>query len=257
MRVLSAAIVIALALTGCSGAPSASTTSAKAPVAQATTVAPQASTVAPAASTASTSAAKATSAGTSTPPASEPSGPVANRVPTLYQQFDAPWADQVYGTTDKDTVRRWGCGPADMAMVVSTLKDPLVTPAIASAWSLRKGYFTDEPGKTKDGFFEAFGVQYGVRVTQVNQGDLRTMPADQAKLYKEQARQAVRNGDWVIALMGKGPWTTEGHYVLWYDAPGDEVLIRDSNSKKPEKLRNTYDTFQATMVRLWVVDVQP
>ena len=55
--------------------------------------------------------------------------------------------------------------------------------------------------------------------------------------------------------MGVGPWTTEAHYVLWYDAPGDDVLIRDSNSKKPAKARNAHSLFVKTVQRYWIVDV--
>lgn len=181
----------------------------------------------------------------------------ANLEPVTYFQFDDAWATQPYGPDPSDTVRRWACGPADMAMVVATLRDDSVDLADASAWAQENGYFTSKQlaGKTKDSFFADYGNRYGIRVVQVNTGDLRKAPADQAELAHAEALQAVKGGDWVIALMGVGPWTTEAHYVLWYDAPGDEVLIRDSNSKKPAKARNSHDLFVKTVQRYWIVDV--
>lgn len=187
-------------------------------------------------------------------PAAEP---VANLEPVHYYQFDDAWATQPYGPAASDTVRRWACGPADMAMVIATLRDSSVDVADASAWAQQNGYFTNKQlaGKTKDSFFADYANGYGIRVVQVNSGDLREEPAAESRRAHDEALQAVKGGDWVIALMGVGPWTTEAHYVLWYDAPGDEVLIKDSNSKKPEKARNSHARFVETVQRYWIVDV--
>lgn len=181
----------------------------------------------------------------------------ANLEPVVYRQFDEAWAQLPFGTAADDTVRRWGCGPAAMAMAVATLRDPAVDVADATSWALKADYFTHKhlSGKVKDGFFVAYGNRYGIRVAPVNAGDLREAPSDKAELAHAEALQAVKGGDWVVALMGVGPWTTEAHYVLWYDAPGDEVLIRDSNSEKPAKARNKHALFTQTVQRYWIIDV--
>ena len=181
----------------------------------------------------------------------------ANLEPVRYYQFDKPWATLRYGDQPGDTIRRWGCGPAVMAMVIATLRDPSVDPESASAWSEEHGYFTHKylSGKTKDAFFGAYANAYGLRVLPVNKGNLMDASAADAEFAHFQALQAVKDGNWVIALMAKGPWTTEAHYVLWYDAPGDEVLIKDPNSKKAAKARNQHSVFVKTVMRYWIVDV--
>lgn len=178
-------------------------------------------------------------------------------VPVRWFQFDERWAKQSYGVSEKDTVRRWGCGPAAMAMAVATLRDPSVDPSAAAAWSLQHGMFTHAfaSGKTKSAFFTEYAAEYGVRVWQINDADLRTAPAAEAEAAKLRALKAVREGDWVIVLLGKGHWTTEGHFVLWYGVDGSDVLVADSNSTRENKARNTFARLSQTMIRLWVVDV--
>lgn len=177
--------------------------------------------------------------------------------PVRFYQFDKKWAKLRYGPRSDDTVRRWGCGPAALAMVVASLADPSVDPAVAARWSQQHGYFTHAPesGKTEPAYFADFASAYGLQVRQLNTGDLRDASPQSARAIKLSAQQAVREGNWVIALMGKGLWTTEAHYVLWYRADGDEVWIADSNSQRDDKAHNTFSVFSQTMIRLWVVDV--
>lgn len=185
------------------------------------------------------------------------SDPVPALTPVRYFQFDKKWAKQAYGPNSGDTVRRWGCGPAAVAMVVASLSNPSVDPGVASRWSQKHGYFTHAPesGKTEPAFFADFAADYGVQIRQLNTGDLRSASPASARAVKLRAQQAVRDGNWVIALMGKGLWTTEAHYVLWYRAEGDQVWIADSNSQREDKAHNTFGVFSQTMIRLWVVDV--
>lgn len=181
-------------------------------------------------------------------------------LPVEYYQFDERWAKLPYDNTENnDTVRRWACGPAAMAMAIAALRDPSVDPAVASAWSLSHGYYTPDinNGKTKDGYFTAFGEEYGLKITQLTDGDLRSMPSGEAAAIHGEAEKAIEGGDWVICLMGEGVWTTAGHYILWYGMDGGDVLIRDSNSKKAYKARNKIETLRETVIRYWVVDVNP
>ena len=208
------------------------------------------------------------SAGSQTADGESPASPAAvsgsgvrppNRAPVLYYQFDERWAKDNYDDAgNNDTVRRWACGPAVMAMAVATLKDKTVDPGKAAAWSLKKGYYTPDllKGKTTDGYFAAYGKEYGLKVTQLNDGDLRKMGREEADVIHEKAAEAVSQGNWVVCLMGEGKWTTAGHFVLWYDLQaGGEVLIRDSNSKKEYKARNKLAALRETVVRYWRIEV--
>jgi hypothetical protein len=176
-------------------------------------------------------------------------------VPRWYFQFDPEWSDLPYndGTT-KDTIRGWACGPATMAMAVSTLIDPNENPADAAKWSLEHGYYTAGIGRTKDEFFTSYGEKWGLGIRRLNSGDLRDMPVAEAKKYHDEAEDAVRAGNWAIVFLGKGPWTSEGHFVLWYGMDGDDVLIRDSNSKKAAKAKNKLSLMQETVIRYWIIE---
>ena len=185
--------------------------------------------------------------------------PVVKVTPITYRQFDDKWTAVRYGFVDGDTIRRWGCGPSVMAMVVATLRDPSVDPIVASQWSEDHGYFTNEfeSGKTLPGFFTEFAEQYGLSVREIGSSDLRALPEEGAHEVHEEALAAIEQGDWVIALMGKGHWTSEAHFVLWYDVDGEDVLIVDPNSKREDKAQNLHSLFIETVMRYWIIDVDP
>jgi hypothetical protein len=70
------------------------------------------------------------------------------------------------------------------------------------------------------------------------------MAAGQARVYHDRAKDAITEGNFVIACMGKGLWTASGHFVLWYGCDGNYVYINDPNSTAPERLKNTLAKFQ-------------
>lgn len=69
------------------------------------------------------------------------------------------------------------------------------------------------------------------------------------------ALAAIERGDWVIACMGKGNWTTSGHYVLWYGMDGNNVLINDSWSTKKAQTNAAYSLFRNEVKFYWIVKV--
>ncbi|MPN48385.1 hypothetical protein SDC9_195992 [bioreactor metagenome] len=58
-----------------------------------------------------------------------------------------------------------------------------------------------------------------------------------ASEYHEVAKKAIERGDMVITCMGKGNWTSSGHYILWYGLEAGKVLINDPWSISPHKPR--------------------
>ena len=69
------------------------------------------------------------------------------------------------------------------------------------------------------------------------------------------ALNAIKNGDWVIACMGKGNWTTSGHYILWYGLQNNNVLINDPWSIKPQQTNAPYSLFKNEVKYYWVITV--
>ncbi|WP_312072060.1 papain-like cysteine protease family protein [Anaerotignum propionicum] len=76
-----------------------------------------------------------------------------------------------------------------------------------------------------------------------------------ASKYHDMAKEAIERGDLVIACMGKGNWTTSGHYVLWYGMDGGKVQINDPWSNKPAQTNAEFNLFKSQVKFYWVVKV--
>lgn len=162
---------------------------------------------------------------------------MANRVPIDYMQTDSRWGGNKYATKgETSTIKSAGCGITCAAMVIATLSDSSVTPATTAKWSMDHGYKAYHQG-TYYSYFKPQMAAYGITCEQMN-GSTVYHGANSAKTINERAANAVRNGNWVIACMGKGDWTSSGHFVLWYDIDADGyALIRDPYSTKSTRRR--------------------
>jgi uncharacterized protein YvpB len=164
-------------------------------------------------------------------------------------QKDPEWSSLPYAG---GTIGGSGCGPTSMAMAVQTLTGRILTPKEACEWATKKGFAANGNG-TYYSYFLAAGREYGLEVAQLNGSDLRNMAAGQARVYHQKAEEAVQNGDLVIACMGKGLWTSSGHFVLWYGFDGTHVYINDPNSTLPERLKNTLQKFESEVKYYFVI----
>lgn len=172
--------------------------------------------------------------------------------PVLYLQTDSRWANKSYSAPgESTTIGKSGCGPTSAAMVVASWKDKTVTPVEACAWAVQKGYKAISNG-TYHSFFKPYGAAYGLTITQITPGSVQSMTAANAKVYHDKALAAIKNGDLVICLMGKGNWTTSGHYILWYDYDGTNVYINDSASTKATRTKNTLKLLQSQVKHYWI-----
>ena len=84
---------------------------------------------------------------------------------------------------------------------------------------------------------------YGIKCTQLNSVSIYH-GAGSAKSLNAKTLESVKSGNWIIACMGKGDWTSSGHFVLWYGMDGNNVLINDPNSTKASRLKAPISTFQ-------------
>lgn len=177
--------------------------------------------------------------------------------PIELYQFDEKWAKQKYNNGENnDTVRGSGCGPGVMAIADITINDSDTDIGKACKWSMEHDFFTTANGRTKDGFFEAYGKAHNLNVKQLYTGDLRAVSEEEANVQHQKAFESVKQGNWIVAFMGEGKWTTGGHFVLWYDVSDEEdVFIRDTNSKKDFKAKNKFDVFKETVIRYWEIQV--
>jgi hypothetical protein len=141
-----------------------------------------------------------------------------------------------------------------MAMVASEYGKTL-TPDAACEWATKRGFAAPGNG-TYYSYFPAAGREYGFEVTQLNGSDLRSMAAGQARTVHDAALKAVQNGHLVIACMGKGLWTSSGHFVVAWDGDGIHIKINDPNSTNPAREDASYSTF-ASQVKYYFVCKRP
>lgn len=176
--------------------------------------------------------------------------------PKWYFQTDKRWKNRWYRVRrENSTIGNAGCGPTTMAMVVSSIKNNSVNPIHACAWSRAHGYKAYKSG-TKDGFFKSYGKKYGIKVTPYYAyKDLRYAKKTTKTKYNNIAKNAVKNGNWVIVLVGKSRWTKGGHFILWYKTEGGYAYIRDSNSASAARAKAPVSTLQKAAKRYWVVSV--
>ena len=174
-----------------------------------------------------------------------------NKQPVSYLQTDPRWGSLDYSAKgEKTTIRASGCGPTAMAMVLATWADAKVTPETECAWALQHGYKAPHSG-TYYGYFVPAGARYGLKVYRLN---LSNIYGNDRSAYHAQAKDALDRGDLVIACMGKGTWTSSGHYVLVWKIDGNTIYINDPASTKPHRVRGDYAVFKRQVKYYWVVD---
>lgn len=174
-----------------------------------------------------------------------------NPKPVSYLQTDARWGWNDYSAPgEKTTIRASGCGPTAMAMVLATWADKLVTPATECAWALRHGYKAPHSG-TYYGYFVPAGKRYGLRVRQINAVNIY---GNSKSAHHETARRAIEAGHLVIACMGKGNWTSSGHYVLVWEIDGNTIYINDPASTLARRTRGSYALFKQQVKYYWIIE---
>ena len=174
-----------------------------------------------------------------------------NERPVSYLQTDPRWRSLDYSAPgEKTTIRASGCGPTAMAMVLATWADPKVNPATECAWALAHGFKAPHSG-TYYGYFVPAGARYGLTVTRLNGTSLY---GNAKSPLHHQVKEALDRGCLAIACMGKGNWTSSGHYVLVWGISGRTVFINDPASTRPARTRGDYDLFKTQVKYYWIIE---
>lgn len=172
--------------------------------------------------------------------------------PVSYLQNDPKWKNHNYSAKgESKTIGSAGCGVTAAAMVIATLKDKNVTPVTTAEWSMAHGYKALNQGTYYTYFVPQF-KQYGITCRQLNSSNLYGKSSSSSHT---EALNALKNGNWVIAVMGKGHWTSAGHFILLYKYENGYVYINDPASTKADRIKNTWDLFAKQVKYMWVVDV--
>ena len=174
-----------------------------------------------------------------------------NPRPVRYLQTDPRWGALDYSTRgEKTNIAVSGCGPTALAMVLATWVDPKITPKSECAWALAHGYKAPHQG-TYYGYFAPAAKRFGLTCKMLNGVTLYGKPDSP---YHAQAKAAVDRGDLVIACMGRGLWTSSGHFVLVWKIQGNTVYINDPASTRAARTQGDYALFQTQVKYYFIVE---
>ena len=167
-----------------------------------------------------------------------------------YKQYDTRWGSMPYRVSgESSTIKSAGCGPTALAIVLSSLVNVAIDPVTCASWSLMKGYKYLNQG-TAYAYLVAQAAEYGVPMSRLNTANIYkniNAPAHDVAL------QTLKDGGWLIACMGKGTWTSAGHYIVVYGYENGYVYISDPASIKTNRLKNTWDLFKSEVKYYWAV----
>lgn len=129
-----------------------------------------------------------------------------------YNQADPRWADHPYTAPSypNATVKSAGCGPTCCAMVVSSTKE-IIYPDTMCDIAKENGYRLD--GGTANSFIPYVCDRWGLPMEVLHSS--------------YDAFDKIKEGYFVVFLVGEGLWTTGGHFILGVGTRGDQIEIFD------------------------------
>ncbi len=144
-----------------------------------------------------------------------------------YSQTDPRWADYAWGGVDPLNV--YGCGPTTMAMLANAFGNSglEVTPVTMADWCDRNGQHAPREGSNHSIVNRAL-TAYGLQVTSL-----------QNHIEEPYIRTLLENGHILVALVGNGYFTENGHFLLLLGLNEDGTV----NIADPVSLENTRTAF--------------
>ena len=156
-----------------------------------------------------------------------------------YNQGDLRWKDYLYGGADR--IAKYGCGPVCVAMIINSLTPNPVSPIEMADWSAENGCYAPQGGSYHNLIPKSL-TAFGLEVESVTE---RTA---------EHVRELLNTGHILVALMGKGTLTQNGHFIIIVQiCDNGNVYIADpasyGNSTKEwdlqlliDELKRSYDS---------------
>jgi len=141
-------------------------------------------------------------------------------IPRFYQN-DERWSKLPYGNS---TIGSGGCGPTSTAMILTGLTKKVVSPVEMAYLSAGNGYKVKEG--TSWGFFSFAAKKYGLSVKQVGPSDY------------DEVMEALQNGKPVIATVGPGHFTSDGHIIVLVAIDEEGIIVNDPYDPKNNKNRS-------------------
>lgn len=153
----------------------------------------------------------------------------------LFLQWDPRWGYESYG---ESCIGLAGCGPTCLSMVLFYLtRDDTLTPDKIAKYSMENGYYVKGAG-TAWTLMEDIPKLYGIKFTELSSSE-------------HSIKAALDKGSIVVCAMGRGYFTTSGHYIVIYGYDEDGFMVNDPNCIARSNERWTFGEIQYQIKNIW------
>ncbi len=153
----------------------------------------------------------------------------------LFLQWDPRWGYEPYG---ESCIGLAGCGPTCLSMVLFYLTgDETITPDKIARYSMENGYYVKGTG-TAWTLMKDVPVLYNIKATEISSSE-------------QNIRTELDKGNIIICAMGRGYFTTSGHYIVIYGYDKDGFMVNDPNCVARSNVRWTFEEIQYQIKNIW------
>lgn len=157
----------------------------------------------------------------------------------LFLQWDSQWGYEKYGS---DYLAITGCGPTCLAMAGYYLTgEEIMNPAEIAQFARQNGYYADGYGSSWT-LISQGGVDLGLQVTEL-------------PLVKKKLVDALEAGNPIILAMGKGDFTTTGHYIVLTGLENGLFRVNDPNSIANSRRLWSYEEIESQIRNIWEISL--
>jgi hypothetical protein len=157
----------------------------------------------------------------------------------LFLQWDPMWGYEKYGSSYLAVT---GCGPTCLAMAGYYLTgEETMNPSALAEFAEKNGYYAKG---------------YGSSWTLISEGAEKLgLTAKELPLVKKKMVDALEAGNPVILALGKGDFTTTGHYIVLTGVEEEGFRVNDPNSRENSKKLWTYEQLENQIRNIWEISV--
>ena len=97
---------------------------------------------------------------------------------------------------------------------------------------------------------------YGSSWTLISEGGEKLgLKVQELPLVKKKMTDALEAGNPIILSLGKGDFTTTGHYIVLTGWTGEAFTVNDPNSRNNSKQLWTYEQLEGQIRNIWEISV--